>query len=60
MNRYNRMQLVVDDPQVATIRISGIFRAGDTENFVQALVRTYHLQVKDRGSNVVAVGPPAT
>jgi transmembrane sensor len=60
MNRYNRMQLVVDDPQVATIRISGVFRAGDTENFVQALVRTYHLQVKDRGSDVVAVGPPAT
>ena len=60
MNRYNRMQLVIEDPQVATIRISGVFRAGDTENFVQALVRTYHLQVKDRGSDVIAVGPPAT
>jgi transmembrane sensor len=60
MNRYNRMQLVVEDPEVAAIRISGIFRAGDTENFVQALVRTYHLQVQDRGSGVIAVGPPAT
>jgi transmembrane sensor len=60
MNRYNRVQLVIEDPHVATIRISGIFRAGDTENFVQALVRTYHLQVQDRGSGVIAVGPPAT
>jgi transmembrane sensor len=60
MNRYNRMQLVIEDPRVATIRISGMFRAGDTENFVQALVRTYHLQVKDQGSGVITVGPTAT
>jgi transmembrane sensor len=60
MNRYNRMQLVIEDPRVATIRISGVFRAGDSENFVQALVRTYHLQVQERGSGVIAVGPPAT
>lgn len=60
MNRYNRMQLVIEDPRVAAIRISGVFRAGDSENFVQALVRTYHLQVQDRGSGVIAVGPPGT
>jgi transmembrane sensor len=59
MNRYNRIQLVVHDPQVALIRISGVFRAGDTENFVQALAHTYGLTAQSPGADVILVGPPA-
>lgn len=59
MNRYNRIQLVVDDPQVALIRISGVFRAGDTENFVQALAHTYGLSARSSGADVILVRPPA-
>ncbi len=59
MNRYNRLQLVIQDPRVASIRISGVFRAGDSQNFVQDRARTYHLEVRNHGSDVIAVGPPA-
>lgn len=36
-NRYNRRQLVVDDPVIATLRIGGTFDATDLESFVAAL-----------------------
>lgn len=36
-NRYNRRQLVIDDPQIATLHIGGTFDATDLESFVSAL-----------------------
>src|SRR5262249_47558599 len=36
-NRYNRRQLVIDDPAVAGIRIGGAFEATDLDSFVAAL-----------------------
>jgi transmembrane sensor len=45
MNRYSREQIVIADPALAAIRVSGIFQAGDSANFVQAVTRTYHIRV---------------
>jgi transmembrane sensor len=39
-NRYNRRQLVVDDPGIATLHIGGVFDATDLDSFVAAL-RTF-------------------
>jgi ferric-dicitrate binding protein FerR (iron transport regulator) len=36
-NRYNRRQLVIDDPEIATLHIGGTFDATDLESFVAAL-----------------------
>ena len=36
-NRYNRRQLVIDDPGVAELRIGGAFDATDLDSFVAAL-----------------------
>ncbi|HEX5776107.1 MAG TPA: FecR domain-containing protein, partial [Caulobacteraceae bacterium] len=36
MNRYSDKKLVVDDPALAAVSISGAFRAGDQEAFVKA------------------------
>jgi transmembrane sensor len=36
-NRYNRRQLVVDDPRIATLHIGGVFDATDLNSFVDAL-----------------------
>lgn len=36
-NAYNRMQIVIDDPQLGARRISGVFRASDPESFVSFL-----------------------
>jgi len=57
MNRYSAARLVVEDPDAARIRISGIFRAGDSANFAEALARTYGLQVRHDGRDVVLAGP---
>lgn len=36
MNRYSERKLVVDDPALAEVRISGAFKAGDIDGFVNA------------------------
>jgi transmembrane sensor len=36
-NRYNRRQLVIDDPAIAGLRIGGAFDATDLDSFVAAL-----------------------
>jgi transmembrane sensor len=37
MNRYSRVQVTVRDPELARLRISGLFDAGDTRAFADAL-----------------------
>jgi transmembrane sensor len=59
MNRYSRIRLVLQDPAaVSAIRVSGVFRAGDSENFAEAVARTYGLQLRTRGRQIV-IGAPA-
>jgi transmembrane sensor len=43
-NRYNRRQLVIDDPAIAEIRIGGGFEATDVDSFVAAL-QTFGIRV---------------
>ena len=52
INRYNAVHVVVRNPNVAAIRLSGVFRAGDTQNFVEAVTRTYHLRARDEGREI--------
>jgi transmembrane sensor len=37
LNRYSRLQVEVSDPQLAERHVSGVFEAGDTQGFVEAL-----------------------
>jgi transmembrane sensor len=46
MNRYSEFKLVIEDPSVADIRISGLFRTGDSVRFAHAVAETYRLAVK--------------
>jgi transmembrane sensor len=41
LNRSARVQLVVRDPYVAKLRISGMFRTGDAERFIKALSQVH-------------------
>lgn len=38
-NRYSRVPIEIDDPNLATLRISGVFNAYDTESFIGFLSR---------------------
>jgi transmembrane sensor len=61
MNRYSKLQLAVEMPEPERIRIDGVFRAGDTPAFAEAVARSYGLSVEWRARKVVLRGalPPA-
>ena len=37
LNRYSRQQVVVDDPALAQMRVSGVFESGDAQAFAEAM-----------------------
>ena len=37
MNRYGRTPLVIADPEIADLAVSGTFRAGDAQELLSAL-----------------------
>jgi transmembrane sensor len=65
-NRYNRRQLVIDDPAIETLHIGGAFDATDLDSFVAALqsfgirAGAEKLVIEGRESEVIRlVGPKA-
>lgn len=52
-NRYNRVQIVVGDPELATRRYGGSFRADDAETFVHLLETKFGLRVERRPEALV-------
>jgi transmembrane sensor len=57
-NRYNARQIVIQDPAVAAMPLTGKFRATNNEAFVDLLEQTYHLSVR-RTSKVIFLGEAA-
>jgi transmembrane sensor len=55
MNRYSNIRIVIDARNASSIRVSGIFRAGDSANFARAVARTYHLAVAGGDRAIVLV-----
>jgi transmembrane sensor len=37
LNRYSRQQVVVDDPTLSQMKVSGVFESGDAQAFVEAM-----------------------
>ena len=44
VNRYSGTRIVIDDPKVGTMRISGVFNAGDANGFVEIV--SHYLPVR--------------
>lgn len=49
LNRYAVLQLVIDDPRVAALRITGQFRAGDNARFARGLAKLYPVRAVPDG-----------
>ena len=49
MNRHSSRQIRLQDPQLAQLRISGVFRAGEQEAFVSALESYFPITVQRNG-----------
>jgi transmembrane sensor len=46
MNRYAKKPLVIADPAVARLRISGVFRAGDTDALLEGLAAAFGVEAR--------------
>lgn len=58
MNRYSQVRLGVEGSAAGEVRISGVFRAGDSLFFAQAIAETYHLEVVRRDGEIILSGNP--
>ena len=55
MNRHSPLQITVHDPQLATLPINGMFRAGEQEAFVSALEQYFPIAAEHRGDTEIVL-----
>jgi transmembrane sensor len=53
MNRYDSQTLVIEDPRVATLQVSGIYHTGDSASFARTVAKLYGLHVEERPGQIV-------
>jgi transmembrane sensor len=51
-NRYAREQLVIADPRLESIKVSGEFRIGNTQAFLRALESAFPIRVEQNGQTI--------
>jgi transmembrane sensor len=44
-NRYGRHKIILSDPRLGALQVSGVFRAADTAGLAQSLAGVFGLQV---------------
>jgi transmembrane sensor len=52
LNRYNDAHLVIADPTLASLRLSGVFSTGDMEEVARAIAQLYHLRASRAGGEI--------
>lgn len=57
MNRYSQEQVMVTDRNIGKLRIGGVFRAGDSDEFVRIVTSAFGLEADRRGGDVVLSRP---
>jgi transmembrane sensor len=54
MNRYAKRPLVIADPDVARLRISGVFHAGDTDALLEGLAAAFAVEAR-QGTDAISL-----
>ena len=52
LNRYDPARLVISDPQVARLRVSGIYHTGNNREFAFLIAKLYGVHFSDRGGQI--------
>jgi transmembrane sensor len=52
-NRYNNRRIIIEDPALANIPVSGNFRATNVDAFVRLLHEGFAIGARDHGDQVV-------
>ena len=58
INRYNTRKIVIEDPELAAIRISGTFRPTQYEAFVRVLQDGFSIQARNAGERITLTEGP--
>jgi transmembrane sensor len=53
MNRYSKTHIAITGAEIAQLRIGGVFRAGDSDEFVRIVTAAFGLQAERSGNNIV-------
>jgi transmembrane sensor len=53
INRYSSQQLVIRNPAVASLRVTGQFRTGDAERFGRTVAEIHPVRLVRRGPNLI-------
>lgn len=53
LNRYDASALVIEDPRVARLRVSGIYHTGDNREFALMIGKLYGLRISPRRSHIL-------
>lgn len=56
MNRYAEKRLVIADPAIASLRISGVFRAGDTNALLEGLAAAFGVEARPAADAISLLG----
>ena len=59
MNRYNTTKLVIDDAAARQLPINGLFQAGDSVHFANAVADAYGMRMVERGNTIILSGKAA-
>lgn len=52
MNRYDDRQLVIDDPELGSLKISGVYRSGDSEGFARAVAELHGFSIEEDSERI--------
>ncbi len=55
MNRYTTQQIAIDDPSVAKLRMSGVYRVGDNEAFARSVSRLLPVAIEHYSDRIELV-----
>jgi transmembrane sensor len=53
INRFNVRQIIINDPTIASLSISGVFQSGRPDAFADAVATAFPIEVVRRGDNEV-------
>jgi len=53
LNRYGGVQILLADPKLATLRISGVFHTGRPDDFVEAITSAFPVQIAQQDENTI-------
>ncbi len=57
MNRYSRIRLIVADESLNALEVGGVFNAGDTDAFIEALEAVFPIEARRMSASLIELRP---